>query len=532
MQTNPDVEARPRATKREWIGLAVLALPTLLLSLDVSVLYLALPQIGADLGADATQQLWILDIYSFMLAGFLVTMGTLGDRIGRRRLLLIGAAAFGVMSVVAAYSTSPEMLIVARALLGVAGATLMPSTMALIRNMFHDPQQMAMAIAVWFACFMGGLMLGPLVGGVLLEHFWWGSAFLLGVPLMLLLLVVGPLLLPEYRDASAGAVDLASVALYLAAILPVIYGLKEVARDGMQPSAVISVVAGLVFGFAFLRRQRSLASPLLDLTLFANKSFNAALAVMSLGGVVMAGVSLMATLYLQLVEGLSPLTAGLWLIPQNVAMIAGSLLAPVWARRVHPSTVMGVGLAIAAVGLALHTQVNSVGGLGVLVTGLVLASGGIALPLPLTTNLMLTSAPPEKAGSVASLSETSAEFGIALGVATMGSIGTFVYRSQLDDTVSGVPDASADAARESLAEAVSVAPMLPADIGTRLLEEARESFTVGLNIVGGLGSVIFVGLAAAIVVALRHGGASSATESVVTVPEPDPARTTTNRRTG
>jgi len=201
-----------RATRREWLGLAVLALPTLLLSLDISVLYLALPQLSIDLGADSTQQLWILDIYSFMLAGFLVTMGTLGDRIGRRRLLLIGAVAFGVTSVLAAYATSPEMLIATRALLGISGATLMPSTMALIRNMFRDPKQMAAAIGIWFACFMGGMTLGPLVGGALLSTFWWGSAFLLGVPFMALLLVTGPVLLPEYRDGTAGRLDLASVA--------------------------------------------------------------------------------------------------------------------------------------------------------------------------------------------------------------------------------------------------------------------------------------------------------------------------------
>src|SRR5690349_17083942 len=187
------------ATRREWLGLAVLALPTLLLSIDVSVLYLALPTMGKSLRADSTQQLWILDIYSFMLAGFLVTMGALGDRIGRRRLLLIGAAAFGVASIAAAYASSPELLIAARAVLGIAGATLMPSTMALIRNMFSDPKQMGLAIGAWFSCFMGGVTLGPLVGGLLLEHFWWGSAFLLGVPFMVLLIVAGPVLLPEYK---------------------------------------------------------------------------------------------------------------------------------------------------------------------------------------------------------------------------------------------------------------------------------------------------------------------------------------------
>jgi DHA2 family multidrug resistance protein-like MFS transporter len=202
-----------RAGRREWVGLAVLALPTLLLSLDVSVLYLALPRLSADLGAGGTAQLWILDIYSFMLAGFLVTMGTLGDRIGRRKLLLIGAAAFGVASVAAAYSTTPGMLIATRALLGIAGATLMPSTMALIRNMFHDPKQLVTAIGIWFGCFMVGMTAGPLVGGLLLQRFWWGSAFLLGVPFMALLLVLGPVLLPEYRDTGAGRLDLASVAL-------------------------------------------------------------------------------------------------------------------------------------------------------------------------------------------------------------------------------------------------------------------------------------------------------------------------------
>src|SRR5215207_1098192 len=420
MDTTVAGAAGAQATRRQWIGLAVLALPTLLLSLDVSVLYLALPHLSADLGADGNQQLWILDIYSFMLAGFLVTMGTLGDRIGRRKLLLIGATAFGAASVVAAYSTSPEMLIVARALLGIAGATLMPSTMALIRNMFHDPRQMAFALGVWFSCFMGGMTLGPLVGGALLESFWWGSAFLLGVPFMVLLLVLGPVLLPEYRDTNAGRLDLTSVALSLAAILPVIYGLKELARNGWEPLPIVSLMVGAAFGVVFAARQRRLTDPLLDLRLFANRAFSTGLGVMLLGGVVMAGASLMATLYLQVVEGLSPLSAGLWLVPQNLAMIAGSLLAPALARKINPAYVMAAGLAIAGLGLLLHTQVDSVGGLGTLVTGLVLSSGGIALPMPLVANLVMRTAPPERAGSAASVMETSGEFGVAMGVATLG----------------------------------------------------------------------------------------------------------------
>jgi DHA2 family multidrug resistance protein-like MFS transporter len=462
--TTSTLDAAPatRATRKEWIGLAVLALPTLLLSLDVSVLYLALPHLSATLGADAAQQLWILDIYSFMLAGFLVTMGNLGDRIGRRRLLLIGAAAFGATSILAAYSTSAAMLIASRALLGIAGATLMPSTMALIRNMFRDPRQMGLALGVWFSCFMAGMAVGPLVGGILLERFWWGAAFLLGVPFMALLLATGPILLPEYRDPSAGRLDLASVALSLAAILPAIYGLKELARSGAAPLPAVCIAAGVAFGYAFVRRQSRLADPLLDLHLFRAPAFGVALGIMLLTGIVMAGISLMATLYLQVVEGLFPLQAGAWLLPQNVAMIAGSLVAPVLARRFPPATVMAAGLAIAGTGLLLHTQVASDGGLPLLVTGLILAAGGVSLPMPLLTHSIVGAAPPEKAGAAASLMETSGELGVALGVATMGSLGTLVYRTQLAAQLpAGIPAEAASLARESMPAAAAAAQLLP-----------------------------------------------------------------------
>jgi DHA2 family multidrug resistance protein-like MFS transporter len=483
-----------RATRREWLGLAVLALPTLLLSLDVSVLYLALPHLSVDLGADSTEQLWILDIYSFMLAGFLVTMGNLGDRIGRRRLLLIGAVAFGVVSVVAAYASTPGMLIAARALLGVAGATLMPSTMALIRNMFRDPKQMATAIGIWFTCFLGGMTVGPLVGGALLSTFWWGSAFLLGVPFMALLLVAGPALLPEYRDASAGRLDPASVALSLAAILPVIYGLKEIARSGWSAGAVIAVVVGVGVGVAFVRRQGRLANPLLDLRLFANPAFRSALAAMSATGIVMAGVSLMSIVYLQVVVGLSPLRAGLWLIPQNIAMAAGMMAAPVLARRIRPARLVAGGLAVAAAGMLAQTATGATGGVVTVVVGLTLAAVGISPAMALTMNLVLGSTPPEKAGSAASISETSGEFGIALGVATLGSLATAVYRADLT-VPAGVPTAIGDAARQGITAAAQAAQQLPGPVGADLLDAAREAFTAGLTTVAGVGAAVFVGLA-------------------------------------
>jgi DHA2 family multidrug resistance protein-like MFS transporter len=504
------------AGRREWLGLAVLALPTLLLSIDVSVLYLALPFLAADLGADGTQQLWIMDIYSFVLAGFLVTMGTLGDRIGRRKLLLIGAALFGVASVVAAFSRSPEMLIASRAALGVAGATLAPSTLALIRNMFPDPKQMGTAIGYWFSCFMGGLALGPLVGGILLEHFWWGSAFLLGVPFMALLLVAGPILLAEYRDPDAGRLDLVSVALSLAAILPIIYGLKELARSGAAPLPFAAIVVGLAVGVTFVRRQRTLPSPLLDLHLFGYRAFSTALGTNLFLGIVMAGVSYVAVLYLQMVGGLSPLQAGLCLVPQYIVMAAGFMAAPRLAARFGQSGVMSVGMAIAGVGLLLLTQVRSTDGVVPLVAGLVLATGGIAPAMALMVGLILGSAPPEKAGSAAALNETSGEFGIALGIATLGTLATLIYRTQLSDRLgAAVPSRAAAEAQQSIAAAVAIASQLPGPSGAALLESARVAFTAGLNAVGAVGGVIFIGLAVLVAFAFRLPATAVNAQSVV-----------------
>jgi len=296
----PTSTSPQRAGSKQWIGLAVLALPTLLLSLDISVLYIALPHLGADLNPGSSQFLWIMDIYGFMIAGFLVTMGTLGDRIGRRKLLMIGAACFGIASILAAFSTSAEMLIVTRAVLGIAGATLMPSTLSLISNMFRDPNQRSVAIGIWMSCFMVGMIIGPLVGGILLEFFWWGSVFLLGVPVMILLLALAPFLLPEYRDEQAGRIDLFSVVLSLATMLPIIYGIKELAKYGWAAIPLLTILVGFLFGVWFVRRQRKLPDPLLDMSLFRNAAFSASLGIMLLGGVSMGGVFLFVTQYLQI----------------------------------------------------------------------------------------------------------------------------------------------------------------------------------------------------------------------------------------
>jgi len=519
MSNTVDAPRAPRAGRREWIGLAVIALPCLLYSVDLTVLNLAVPHLSADLRPSSAQLLWITDIYGFLLAGSLITMGTLGDRIGRRRLLLTGAAAFGIVSVLAAYASSPEQLIAARALLGVAGATLAPSTLSLIRNMFADPRQRTLAIAVWITSYSAGAAVGPLAGGVLLEHFWWGSVFLLAVPVMALLLVAGPLLLPEFRDPQAGRPDLVSAALSLAAVLLVIYGLKQLAQDGPGWPQALSIVAGLAVGVVFVRRQHTLAEPLLDLRLFGNRAFSAALATNTLDFFIAFGAFLFIAQYLQLVLGLSPLQAGLWTLPSAGGFIVGSMLTPLLVRRARPAFVMAAGMALAAGGFGLLTRLDGAG-LAVLVTGSVVFSLGSAPMTTLATDLMVGAAPPERAGAASALSETSSEFGGALGIAILGSVGAAVYRGQVADAVpAGVPSQAAEAARDTLGGAVAVAGQLPEQLGAALLDAARGAFTQGLQLTAAISAAVAVGIAILAAVLLRHVGAGSEPAE-----QPDPER--------
>ncbi len=267
-------ETTAKAGRREWIGLGVLLLPLLLVSMDVSVLYFAVPFISRDLEPSSTQQLWIFDVYGFVLAGLLITMGSLGDRIGRRRLLLIGAASFSLASLGAAYAHSAWQLIAARAVLGIAGATLMPSTLALIRNLFHDEAQRRTAIAIWTGGTMSGIALGPVLSGFLLGHFWWGSVFLINVPFMVMLLTLAPVLVPEFRAPQAGRFDLLGSALSLGAVLPAIYGVKEIAADGVDAVRLSCIAAGAVVGGLFLLRQLRSGHPMIDLKLFRGRGFS------------------------------------------------------------------------------------------------------------------------------------------------------------------------------------------------------------------------------------------------------------------
>jgi MFS transporter, DHA2 family, multidrug resistance protein len=498
MHSNP--AQPPRATRREWIGLAVIALPCLLYAMDLTVLTLAVPALSADLHPSSTELLWIVDIYGFLVAGFLITMGTLGDRIGRRRLLLIGAGAFGATSVVAAFSSSPEMLIASRALLGIAGATLAPSTLSLIRNMFHDDRQRTVAIGIWITSFSAGAAIGPLVGGVLLESLPWGSVFLLAVPVMAMLLAIGPQLLPEYKDPNPGRLDLISAALSLVAVLAVIYGVKAIAKDGAGFASVAPLLAGVAVGAVFVDRQRRLADPMIDLELFRRPAFSLALGANTLAFAVVFGIEVFVAQYFQLVLGYSPLEAGLWSVPAAAAFVVGSQLTPPLAARVRPPVAMLGGIIVALVGVVLLTFVGEAGGPGLLAAGLVVLSLGLAPLFTLAADLAIGAAPPERAGAASGISETSSELGGALGLAILGTIGTAVYRGQAGDGIPAqVPPEATATASDTLVGAVEVADRLPQGVAVELLDNAREAFAQALQAAATVSGVLVV--AAALIVA-------------------------------
>ncbi|MFC5723249.1 MFS transporter [Streptomyces gamaensis] len=483
----------PAPRPGRWLALAVLALAVLLVAVDATVLGLATPFLSEDLHPSGTQLLWIGDIYSFVIAGLLVSMGSLGDRIGRKKLLLSGAVAFGAVSALNAYATSPELMILARALLGVAGATLMPSTLALIRNLFHDPRERSLAIGVWGAMASAGAAVGPVVGGFLLGHFWWGSVFLINLPVMAVLVLVGIRLLPESRDPAPGPWDLLSVVLSMVGVVAVIYAVKEGAAYGFRWYFALAGLAGAVALVWFVRRQLRLSTPLLDVRLFHHRGFSAAVVADLLTVFGLSGLVFFLSQFLQLVQGRDPLEAGLAELPAAVGAVTAGLLAGRAARRWSVRSVVAGGLAAIGAALAVLAWLRPDTGYPLLGTALLAVGVGAGFSFTVTADVILSSVPKEQAGAASAVSETAYELGAALGIALLGSIVTGVYR---DFTVpAGVPPHAVEQARDSLGGAVDVSGGLPH--GDELLRAAQHAFVEGLQAAAGVAAVVLFATAVA-----------------------------------
>lgn len=433
-----------------WLALGVLSLGVLLIGVDGTVLAVATPTFGRDLGMTATEILWIGDIYSFVLAGLLVTMGSLGDRIGHKKLLLCSATGFALASVAAAFAPTAGALIAARALLGIAGASLAPSTLALIRGLFDKPRERAVAVGIWASVFSAGTALGPVIGGLFLEPFWWGSVFLINVPAVVVLVVGGWLLLPELKNPKPGPWDPIGVVLSLVGILGVVYAAKQGAAHGLHADIIIAALAGVMALILFVRRQLKIPHPLIDVRLFANRAFSGVIAANMLSILGLSGVLFFLSQFFQLVDGYSPLEAGLAELPAALAATMFGVLAGVAVRYWSPRAVLATALALIGAALASLTFISPTTPYLPLGIALFVIGAGLGLAFTVANDLIITSVPPERAGSAAGISETAYELGMALGIALLGSVIAAVSREQdhalLTASQSGFTDGFAAAA--------------------------------------------------------------------------------------
>ena len=498
----PGTEDGPRVGARGWAALVVLMLPVLLVSVDNTVLSFALPEISTALSPSGVEQLWIIDVYPLVLAGLLVTMGTLGDRFGRRKMLLIGATGFALVSALAAFAPTAALLIAARALLGFFGAMLMPSTLSLLRSVFQNREQRRLAIAVWAAGFSAGSALGPIVGGLLLEHFAWGAVFLVAVPVLIPLLILAPILVPESRDPNPGRIDVLSILLSMGTMVPVVYAIKEFAVHGITPLVVILFVLGVGMGVLFVRRQLRAEIPMLDMALFRRGMFSGAILVNLLSVVALVGFLYYVSQHLQLVLGLKPVDAGLALIPGMAVMIVSGLVVVPIARRMRPEILVPSALVFSLAGYLVVAFTTHAHGVAPLIVAFVLLGIGIGAAETVSNELILAAAPPEKAGAASAVSETAYELGAVLGTTILGGIITAFYRTSLV-VPEGVPDALADRARETLAGAFSAAEQLPAAVGQALQQAASDAFGTGVMVTSLIGGVLVV--AAGAIAALTLG---------------------------
>ncbi|WP_405987772.1 MFS transporter [Streptomyces sp. NBC_00986] len=471
-----------RGADRRWIALAVLCVAALVISVDLTVLQLAIPSLTEDMNPSASQILWIADIYGLVMAGLLITMGIIGDRIGRKKLLVLGAVLFGGASALTAWAPNPESLIAGRALLGVAGATIYPTTLSIIRNIFTNTKERTVAIGIWTGMISGGTALGPIVGGPLLNNFWWGSVFLINVPLMAVVFLGGLILLPESRNPKPGRLDLFSVVLSVIGILAVVYAIQESVRDGFgEPRIYGTAAAGVVALLLFVWRQTRLAEPILDVHLFRNRAFSGAFVANSFTMFGSVGVLLLISQYLQFVHDWSPMRAALALLPPaGMGMICAPLVVQLIPRLGQARTV-ALGLALLSSAMFLYSRADVNAGYTALLIPTLLHGIAVSCIFACTVEMIVSSAPPEKSGIASGIATTGGELGAAMGMAVLGTVLNTIYHRRID-LPDGVTGQARRLASDSLGSAIDVAGHEPAGLSKEILASAKSAFMDGMHL--------------------------------------------------
>jgi DHA2 family multidrug resistance protein-like MFS transporter len=505
---------------RRWAILGVLVISLLVVVLDNTVLNVALRTIADPvhgLGASQSQLEWSINSYTLVFAGLLFTAGVLGDRLGRRRMLLLGMTLFGLASLASAYADSPTQLIWARALMGIGGAAIMPATLSIISNVF-DPRERARAIGTWAGAVGLGVAIGPVVGGLLLEHFWWGSVFLINVPIVVAGLIAIVVLVPDSRDPRPGRVDVVGVLLSIAGLVLLVYGIIDGGEHGFgRPRSWGPVLGGVLVLVTFVLVERRIRFPSLDVRLFGNPRFSASVGAVGLIFFAAMGSMFSFAFYLQLVRGFSPLKSGLLMLPFAAAQLLFAPRSAAMVRRYGAKAVCAVGLGLTAVGLAAFMGVQA--DTSIWLVGLLafVQGAGMANVIAPATEAIMSTLPREKAGVGSAVSNTVRQVGGALGVAVLGSVLSAVYRSQLKPDLAGLPGAVRDTAGESISGTYAVAPRL-GSAGPALIDSGNHAFVQAMHWAAA-GSTV-VALLGVLVVVLWMPGRTSVPPAPEPAPEP------------
>ncbi|WP_262705121.1 MULTISPECIES: MFS transporter [Streptomyces] len=466
-----------------WVVLLVLCVSLLLVAVDATVLHVAVPAVTEDLRPGGIELLWIVDVYPLVCASLLILFGTLGDRVGRRRVLLLGYGLFGAASAIAAFAPNPQILIVARALLGVGGAMIMPATLSILRQVFPDRRERALAIGVWSAVAAVGAAVGPLLGGFLVENFWWGSVFLVNLPLMIVALPVGRWLLPESTGDKNGPWDVLGALMAACGLFCVVLGVKR-AGSGvglLDAETAAPVLVGVVLLVLFVRRQRRRTHPLVDLNLFARPAFSISVGCIVLALLALVGLELIAAQYLQLVLGLTPLETGLRLLPLTFAAMAAGLVGSRMLQWLGPRIMVAVGFALTALAVLSLTAMGQSDRPAVLVGGFIVLGFGLETTLFSAYESMLNEASSGSAGGAAAIGETSYQLGAGIGIALLGSVMNAAYKPGVS-SVPGVPASASSDASQSLGAAYKVSDRLGGHAGEALRSASRAAFVHGLHV--------------------------------------------------